>query len=157
MWERVQRLKKRVTVDHYPVCIEKYRIYADVVEKNKNDVPVIQRAKVLSAWTERMPIDIAEDELLVGIGASKYLGLEIDPNYGIWTQDEIDSLVEDGYLMDEQDQKDLQELNRKHNPATQMGMQGDIYYEQADEHIIRLLKAGLVLPPWKASPFKVPT
>ncbi|MBR3275856.1 MAG: hypothetical protein IKG08_04500 [Eubacterium sp.] len=149
MWERVQKLKKRVTVDHYPICIEKYRIYADVTEKNKNDASIIQRAKVLKAWTERMPIDIAEDELLVGIGASKYLGLEIDPNYGIWTQDEIDSLVEDGYLIDEQDQIDLQELNKKHNPATQTGMQGDIYYEQADQHIIKLLKAGLVLPPWK--------
>ena len=149
MYERIERMKPRYLVDHYPICIEKYRIYADVVEQNRNDPPAVQRGKVFNAWMNRMPIDIADDELIVGIGASKPMGLEIDPNYGIWTQDEIDSLVEDGYLIDEQDQKDLQELNRKHNPATQMGMQGDIYYEQADEHIIKLLKCGLVLPPWK--------
>ena len=149
-FERVERMRPRYLVDHYPICIEKYRIYADVVEKNKHDAPIVQRGKILKAWTERMPIAIAEDELIVGIGASKPMGLEIDPNYGIWSQDEIDSLVEDGFLMTEQDQKDLQELNKTHNPATQMGMQGDIYYEQADEHIIRLLQEGLVLPPWKA-------
>ena len=149
MFERVEKIKKRVTVDHYPICIEKYRIYADVVEKNKHDVPIIQRAKVLKAWTERMPIDIAEGELIVGLGASKPMGLEIDPNYGIWTQDEIDSLVEDGYLMTEEDQRDLQELNKNHSPATQIGLQGDIFYNQPDQSIIKLLKAGLVLPPWK--------
>lgn len=28
-------------------------------------------------------------------------------------------------------------------------MQGDIFYEQDDERILKLLKAGLILPPWK--------
>lgn len=104
---------------------------------------------MLKAYAEKMPIVIAEDELIVGLGASKPMGLEIDPNYGIWTQDEIDSLLEDGYEMSEEDQKALQELNRHHDPATQIGMQGDIFYEQTDERILKLLKAGLVLPPWK--------
>ena len=149
MYERIERIKKRVVVDHYPICIEKYRITADVLEKSRHDAPVIQRGKMLKAYTERMPIAIADDELIVGIGASKPLGLEIDPNYGIWTPDEIDSLIEDGYIMDEQDRRDLQELNKYHDPATQIGMLGDIFYEQGSERILRLLKAGLVLPPWK--------
>lgn len=149
MYERIERIKKRVVVDHYPICIEKYRITADVLEHSKHDPAVVQRGKILKAYAERMPIAIADDELLVGIGASKPLGLEIDPNYGIWTQDEIDSLIEDGYMMDEQDQKDLQELNKYHDPATQIGMQGDIFYEPESERILKLLKAGLVLPPWK--------
>ena len=149
MYERIERIKKRVIVDHYPICIEKYRITADVLEHSKHDPAMIQRGKMLKAYAERMPIAIADDELIVGLGASKPMGLEIDPNYGIWTQDEIDSLIEDGYIMDEQDQKDLQELNKHHDPATQIGMQGDIFYEQEDERILKLLKAGLVLPPWK--------
>ena len=149
MYERIERIKKRVIVDHYPICIEKYRITADVLEHSKHDPAMIQRGKMLKAYAERMPIAIADDELIVGLGASKPMGLEIDPNYGIWTQDEIDSLIEDGYLMDEQDQKDLQELNKHHDPATQIGMQGDIFYEQDDERILKLLKAGLILPPWK--------
>ena len=149
MFERVERIRPRVLVDHYPICIEKYRIYAKVVEENKNDAPAVQRGKVFNAWMREMPIAIADDELIVGLAASKPMGLEIDPNYNAWSQEEIDSLVEDGYLMSEEDQKDLQELNKRHNPPSQMGMQGDIYYDQADQHIIKLLKAGLVLPPWK--------
>ena len=149
MYERIERIKKRVVVDHYPICIEKYRITADVLEHSKHDLAVVQRGKMLKAYAERMPIAIADDELIVGLGASKPMGLEIDPNYGIWTQDEIDSLVEDGYIMSEQDQKDLQELNKYHDPATQIGMQGDIFYEPESERILKLLKAGLVLPPWK--------
>lgn len=149
MYERIERIKKRVVVDHYPICIEKYRITADVLEQSKHDPAMVQRGKMLKAYAERMPIAIAEDELIVGMGASKPMGLEIDPNYGIWTQDEIDSLIEDGYTISEEDQKALQELNRYHDPATQIGMQGDIFYEQEDERILKLLKAGLVLPPWK--------
>lgn len=149
MYERIERIKKRVVVDHYPICIEKYRITADVMEQHKNEPTVVQRGRMLKAYAERMPIAIAEDELIVGLGASQPMGLEIDPNYGIWTQDEIDSLIEDGYIMSEQDQKDLQELNKYHDPATMIGLQGDIFYEQSDERILKLLKAGLILPPWK--------
>lgn len=149
MYERIERIKKRVIVDRYPICIEKYKITAEVQEKYKHDPAMVQRGRMLKAYAEKMPIAIAEDELIVGLGASKPMGLEIDPNYGIWTQDEIDSLLEDGYEMSEEDQKALQELNRHHDPATQIGMQGDIFYEQTDERILKLLKAGLVLPPWK--------
>ena len=149
MYERIERIRKRVVVDHYPICIEKYRITADVLEESRHDPAMVQRGKLLKAYTERMPIAIADDELIVGLGASRPMGLEIDPNYGIWTQDEIDSLIEDGFEMSPEDQAALQELNRHHDPATQIGMQGDIFYEQEDERILKLLKAGLILPPWK--------
>ena len=37
MTERIERIKKRVVVDRYPICIEKFRITLDVREKTKND------------------------------------------------------------------------------------------------------------------------
>ena len=58
---------------------------------------MVQRGKILEEIAEKMPIGINEDELIVGMAASKPMGLEIDPDYGIWEQDEIDSLKEDGY------------------------------------------------------------
>ena len=149
MYERIEKIKKRVVIDTYPICIEKYRITLDVIKEAKNDPVVIQRAKMLTATATRMPIQIADDELIVGISASKPMGLEIDPHYGIWSQDEIDSLIEDGYAMDPQDVKDLQELNKQHDPATMIGQMGDILYEPENAHILSLLKAGLILPPWK--------
>lgn len=149
MYERIERIKKRVVIDHYPICIEKYRITLDVIERAKNDPIEIQRAKILAETAERMPIAIADDELIVGIGASKPMGLEIDPHYGIWSRDEIDSLIEDGYLMDSQDVEELMELNEKHDPATMIGLMGDIFYEPENNHILSLLKAGIILPQWK--------
>lgn len=149
MYERIEKIKKRVVIDHYPICIEKYRITLDVIEKTQNDPVIIQRGKILKETVNRMPIAIAPDELLVGIGASKPMGLEIDPHYGIWSQDEIESLIEDGYIMDPQDVIDLQELNKKHDPATLIGLMGDIFYEPENDDILSLLKAGFILPPWK--------
>ncbi|NLV49106.1 MAG: hypothetical protein GXY20_00255 [Clostridiales bacterium] len=147
MYERIERIKKRVVVDRYPICIERFRITLDVREKSKNDPIIIQRGKILKACAERMPIGISYDELIVGIASSKPMGLEIDPDYGIWPQSEIDSLKEDGYIIDPQDEIDLQELNKKHNPDTLIGRMGDIFYD--NPRMINMLRAGLVLPPWK--------
>lgn len=147
MYERIERIKKRVVVDRYPICIERFRITLDIREKSKNDPIIIQRGKILKACAERMPIGISDDELIVGIASSKPMGLEIDPDYGIWPQSEIDSLKEDGYIIDPQDEIDLQELNKKHNPDTLIGRMGDIFYD--NPRMINMLRAGLVLPPWK--------
>ena len=48
MYERIERIKKRVIVDHYPICIEKYRITADVLEHSKHDPAMIQRGNAQS-------------------------------------------------------------------------------------------------------------
>ena len=71
MYERIERIKKRVIVDHYPICIEKYRITADVLEHSKHEPAVVQRGKMLKAYAERMPIAIAADELIGVIRGSK--------------------------------------------------------------------------------------
>jgi len=147
MTDRAERIKKRVVVDHYPICIEKFRITLETREETKNDPVIIQRAKILDACARRMPIEIAPDELIVGIAASRPMGLEIDPDYGVWPQDEIDLLKADGFEIDPQDELELQELNRRHQPNTLIGQEGEIYYE--DERILRMLKAGLILPPWR--------
>ena len=145
--ERIERIKKTVMVDHYPICIEKFRITLDVREQTRNDSVIIQRGKILKACAERMPIAIGDDELIVGIASSKHMGLEIDPDYGIWPQNEIDSLKADGFLVDPQDEIDLQELNKRYTPNTLIGQMGDVFYD--NERLINMLRAGLILPPWK--------
>ena len=147
MAERIERIKKRVVVDRYPICIEKFRITLDVREHTKNDHVMIQRGKILKACAERMPIAIGEDELIVGLASSKHMGLEIDPDYGVWPQNEIDALKKDGFLVDPKDEKDLQELNRRYQPDTLIGREGDVFYQEP--RILNMLRAGLILPPWK--------
>lgn len=147
MYDRIERIKKRVVIDHYPICIQKFRITLEAREKYKNLPPVVQRGKILEEVAANMPIAIAPDELIVGMAASKPMGLEIDPDYGVWEQSEIDSLKEDGYLIDPEDERLLQELNKSHDPATLIGQMGNIIYE--NERLISALEAGLILPPWK--------
>ena len=145
--ERIERIKKRVVVDRYPICIEKFRITLDVREQTKNDHVMIQRGKILKACAERMPIAIGEDELIVGLASSRHMGLEIDPDYGVWPQNEIDALKKDGFLVDPKDEKDLQELNRHYQRDTLIGREGDVFYREP--RILNMLRAGLILPPWK--------
>lgn len=147
MYDRIERIKKRVVIDHYPICIQKFRITLEAREKYKNLPPVVQRGKILEEVAANMPIAIAPDELIVGMAASKPMGLEIDPDYGVWEQSEIDSLKEDGYLIDPEDERLLQELNKSHDPATLIGQMGNIIYE--NERLISALEAGLILPPGK--------
>ena len=147
MLRRIGNIKKRVVVDRYPICIEKFRITLDVREHTKNDHVMIQRGKILKACAERMPIAIGPEELIVGIASSRHMGLEIDPDYGVWPQSEIDSLKADGYLVNPQDEKDLQELNRRYQPDTLIGRMGDVFYDEP--RILNMLRAGIILPPWK--------
>ena len=147
MYERVDRIKKLVIVDSYPICIEKFKITLDVREHTRNDHVMIQRGKILKACAERMPIAIGDDELIVGIASSKHMGLEIDPDYGIWPQNEIDSLKADGYIVDPEDERALQEFNERYQPDTLIGHMGDIFYDEP--RLINMLRAGLILPPWK--------
>ena len=95
---RIASIKKRVVVDHYPICVERFRITQQVREECRNQPVILQRARILSACAERMPISINEGELIVGIPASRPMGIEIDPDYGVWSQKEIDSLKADGFL-----------------------------------------------------------
>ena len=147
MNDRIDKIKRRVMIDHYPICIEKFRITMDVRESTRNDPLIIQRAKLLQAYAERMPVSIEDEELIVGLPASKHMGLEIDPDYGVWSQHEIDSLKADGYLIDSEDELELQELNKRFKPDTMIGRMGDIFYD--NERLINMLKAGLILPEWK--------
>ena len=147
MQERIARIKERVVVDRYPICIEKFRITLDVRQQTPNDHVYIQRGKILKACAQRMPISIGDEELIVGIASSKHMGLEIDPDYGIWPQNEIDALKADGYIIDPRDEEELQRLNERYRPDTLIGRMGDIFYD--DPRMINMLRAGLILPPWK--------
>ena len=147
MQERIARIKERVVVDRYPICIEKFRITLDVRQQTPNDHVYIQRGKILKACAQRMPISIGDEELIVGIASSKHMGLEIDPDYGISQQNEIDALKADGYIIDPRDEEELQRLNERYRPDTLIGRMGDIFYD--DPRMINMLRAGLILPPWK--------
>ena len=78
--------------DHLPICIEKLRIALRTLAATEGEPMILRRAKVFANVLREIPIFIEEDTLIAGNGASKPMGLEIDPEYFIWSQDEIDAL-----------------------------------------------------------------
>jgi hypothetical protein len=86
---------------------------------------ILRRAEVLANVLREIPIFIEEDTLIVGNGASKPMGLEIDPEYFIWSQDEIDALKREGFLISPENECELQELNAGRKSKTLIGSMGD--------------------------------
>ncbi len=147
MTARVERLARAVQVESYPICIEKIRIACEVYGETDGEPTMVRRAKTLAAILNRIPIFIGEDELIVGQGASQPMGLEIDPEYGIWTQDEIDALKEEGYRIRPEDELDLQRLNAGLRPKTLVGGMSEMVAD--NERLWPFMRSGVILPPWK--------
>ena len=149
MTGRVERLAQKVQMDCYPICIEKLRIACQVYAETDGEPMLLRRAQTLAAILERIPIFIEEDELIVGQGASQPMGLEIDPEYGIWTQDEIDALKTDGFAIRPEDEMELQQLNAGTRPRTLI--QGLSEMVGDHERLWPFMRSGVLLPPWKSA------
>lgn len=108
---------------------------------------IIRRAKALAHVLDRMPIFIEPDELIVGNVASRPMGLEIDPDYGFWSHEEIESLRGDGYELSESDELRLYEAYESVEWATLIAREGEIFWN--DDRLRPFVKSGVVLPPWK--------
>ena len=96
---RIQSLMAALQKDHLPICIEKLRIAMRTMAATEGEPMILRRAKVFANVLREIPIFIEEDTLIAGNGASKPMGLEIDPEYFTWSQDEIDALKGEGFLI----------------------------------------------------------
>ncbi|AOT69821.1 pyruvate formate lyase family protein [Geosporobacter ferrireducens] len=151
MNDRVKRMKDRLRINRYPLCIEKFRIANETLEVTEGMPQIIRRAKIHANVLENITIFIEEDDLIAGAGASKPFGLEIDYEYGIWTPDEVEALKSEVYTIDPEDEKELYELNDKFSGSSLnsnlVKAMGEILGE--DERLWPFMKSSVVLPPWK--------
>jgi formate C-acetyltransferase len=147
MNERVKRLKENLKVDKYPLCIEKFRIAARTLAETQGEPFVIRRAKIFANVLNNINIFIEDDEPFAGAGASKPFGMEMDYEYGTWTQDEVDSLKKEQYYISPEDEAELQELNRTFGEKTLVSAMGEVFSDS--KHLWPFMKAGLIFPPWK--------
>jgi pyruvate formate-lyase/glycerol dehydratase family glycyl radical enzyme len=135
--------------DHLPICIEKLRIALRTMAEAEGEPMILRRAKVFANVLREIPIFIEEDTLIAGNGASKPMGLEIDPEYFLWSQDEIDALKREGFLISPEDERELRELNADRKSKTLIGSMGDAVAH--DERLLSFLRLGIILPPWKSA------
>jgi pyruvate formate-lyase/glycerol dehydratase family glycyl radical enzyme len=147
--QRIQSLKAALRKDRHPVCIEKLRIALRTMAETEGEPMILRRAKVFANVLREIPIFIEEDTLLAGIGASKPMGLEIDSEYFIWSQDEIDALKREGFLISPEDERELQELNAVRKSKTLIGSMGEAVAGNA--RLLNFLRLGIILPPWKSA------
>ncbi|MBN2320560.1 MAG: formate C-acetyltransferase [Acidobacteria bacterium] len=149
MNQRIQLLLDALRRDHHPICIEKLRIALRTMADTEGEPMILRRAKVFANVLREIPIFIEEDTLIVGNGASQPMGLEIDPEYFLWSQDEIDALKREGFLISPEDECELQELNTGRKSKTLIGSMGEAVTH--DERLMNFLRLGIILPPWKSA------
>jgi len=75
MNERVRRLKQRLNVPTYPICVEKARLVMESYLQNDSDTAILRRAKATAHYLDNKTIFIEDDELIVGNFACKPMGL----------------------------------------------------------------------------------
>ena len=148
MNHRVKHLKNQLLVETYPLCIEKLRLVTESFRQTEGEPQILRRAKALANGLDKITIFIEDGELIVGNGASKPMGLEIDPDYGIWSQEEIESLKTEGYTISEKDQAELAVLNEYSRGKTLITRSGEVFFD--DERLWPFVQSGVVLPPWKS-------
>lgn len=144
---RIQRLRERLVVDAYPVCIEKIRLLTESHKQTEGEPQIIRRAKALANVLDKITIFIEDDELIVGNGASKPMAVEFDCDYGIWSQEEIDALKKEGFSTSQEDEVELSTINQYWKGKTLVGKVGQIY---GDERLWPFMQSGVILPPWKS-------
>ncbi|MBN2059716.1 MAG: formate C-acetyltransferase [Deltaproteobacteria bacterium] len=142
---RIEKLKKSIEVDKYPLCIEKSRLLTQSFKSSEGEPMIMRRAKALSHILDNITIFIEDDELIVGNAASKPMGLEFDFYAGLWSQEEIEGLRQAGYEISPEDKAEIADMNeywRNYNPMSRMG-------KLFSDKLWPIMESGTILPPWK--------
>jgi hypothetical protein len=92
MNRRIQKLKQRLDVNEYPICVEKARLVIEAYWKSGDEPAIIRRAKATAHYLDNKTIFIEDDELIVGNFACKPLGLEAGSLGPTWDKENLAEL-----------------------------------------------------------------
>ena len=108
---RIEKLKESIHVDKYPMCVEKGRLITESYRQTEGEPEIIRRAKALAHVLDHITIFIEDGQLIVGNGASKPMGVEIDYYYSTWSEEEIQGLEAGGlgYFREGHRRRDIDE------------------------------------------------
>jgi len=145
--QRIEKLKKAIHPQEYPLCIEKARLVTESFKQTEGKPQIIRRAMVLANILDNVTIFIEDGELIVGNAASKPMGLEFDYYYGTWSKEEIDALKKEGYTISEEDEAEIILMNEYWKSKTLVGRRAQFW---DDERLWPYMQLGVVLPPWRS-------
>ena len=92
MRPRVERLKARLNVEKYPICVERIRLVTEAFKDADGMPQIIKSARAVENYLDHKTIFIEDDELIVGNLAAKPMGMEASAP--TWPEDELKEMVE---------------------------------------------------------------
>ncbi len=146
MTDRIKMLREKQR-EKYSISIERFKLILDSYAETVGEPEVQRRAKAMCEILDKLPIYIADGDLLMGNAASRPRSLELDPNVGMWDKSEVDALRADGYSFSEEDEKELYRYNETLKPYGLFD--GICEAVRGNERLTNFLKAGICLPPWR--------
>ncbi|HVN95182.1 MAG TPA: pyruvate formate lyase family protein [Syntrophorhabdaceae bacterium] len=145
--KRIEKMMQGVRIEKYPICVEKVRLMTESYRQTQGEPEVLRRAKALAHSLDNITIFIRDGELIVGNAASTYMGVEIEFNYGPWPKTEIEALKSEGWLIGDNELKEVEQMNeywRGRGLVTRIGRSFD------DERLWPFMQTGIVYAPWKS-------
>jgi hypothetical protein len=107
---RIERLRKSIRPEKYPLCLERYRFYTEGYRKSEeNGEPrVLQVARGLANQLDKFTLFIEDDHVLAGSVASKPMGIELT---GPWSRGDLENLtVEFGCTFTDDNAEEIRKL-----------------------------------------------
>jgi pyruvate formate-lyase/glycerol dehydratase family glycyl radical enzyme len=145
---RLESLLKKIQVERYPLRIERARLITQSWEQTKDEPMILRLAKAFAHVVKNMTIFIEDGELIVGNGASRPMGLEIEPFMGPFSEEALRILEKEGFVeIDESDWPEIGELASYWKGAT---LQYKIGQLLDDKRLWPFAQTGVLLPPFKS-------
>jgi pyruvate formate-lyase/glycerol dehydratase family glycyl radical enzyme len=146
MKTRIEKLTDKIQKKSFPLCTEKARLITESFKTTEAEPPILRYAKAYAYILENIPVLIDSDELIVGEGASKPWGAELDPFLGLWKEDDIKGAVEDEIVsVEEREWPVIREVGKYWETRCAEYTQSKLF----DDRLFGFLQLGITLPPMK--------
>jgi len=145
---RLENLLKNTHVERYPLCTERIRLITESWEQTKDEPMILKLAKAFAHLVKNMTTFIDDGELIVGNGASRLMGLEIERFMGPFADEGLKILEQEGFIeVDECDWLEIRELASYWKERT---LQCKIGQLLEDKRLWPFAQTGVLLPPFKS-------
>jgi pyruvate formate-lyase/glycerol dehydratase family glycyl radical enzyme len=146
MTQRIKRLKERIQPAKYPFCIEKARLITESWKKTEGEPRIIQVAKAQANILDNIPIFIEDNELIVGNGASKPMGVEYGPLGGSLTEEAIEDLRKNDWGISDEEAVEIRMINDYWKGKLPQ-LRSIKFYDE--KRLWPYAQSGVTLPAWK--------
>jgi len=144
---RVETLLRKTQVERYPISVERVHLITESWEKTRGQPTIVRLAEAFSHLVDKMTIFIEDGELIVGNGASKPMGLEIEPFMGPFSVEDLKTLEREGFI--EVDEKELPEIEALSDYWKNDNLQHRIGQVLDNNRLWSFAQTGILLPPFR--------